>query len=227
VKPELIVMLTNKDQTVKNALSIFQEVKDTPVTHWGFKDIGLNMIDMQKLVNSMKDAGKITYLEIVSLSEVDGLQGAKMACQLGLDILMGTVFYPSILAFLQDKPIKYYPFAGHVYDHPSILGGSIDEIVKNAKFLMAQGVDGLDLLTYRYTGDAAKLLKTVVDSTNIPIVSAGSIASYERIFEVWRTGARGFTIGTAFFEKKFAENGSFRDNIMAVWDWLQATDLKT
>ena len=40
--------------------------------------------------------------------------------------------------------------------------------------------------------------------------------------EVRDTGAWGFTIGTAFFEKKFIPDGSFQDNMMAVWDWLQA-----
>ena len=82
-------------------------------------------------------------------------------------------------------------------------------------------VDGLDLLTYRYTGDAPTLLAEVVKATNVPIVSAGSIDSYNRIAEVRDTGAWGFTIGTAFFEKKFIADGSFSQNMMAVWDWLQ------
>jgi hypothetical protein len=85
----------------------------------------------------------------------------------------------------------------------------------------AKGVDGMDLLTYRYTGDAPKLLQEVVKATAVPMVSAGSIDSYDRIAEVRDTGAWGFTIGTAFFEKKFIPDGSFRDNMMAVWDWLQ------
>ena len=41
----------------------------------------------------------------------------------------------------------------------------------------------------------------VVQATRIPIVSAGSIATFERITEVWDSGAWGFTIGSAFFEK--------------------------
>ncbi|WP_410960644.1 hypothetical protein, partial [Salmonella sp. SAL4357] len=81
------------------------------------------------VVTAMKDAGKVTFLEVVSLSEEDGLRGARLAVDLGFDILMGTVFYPSIGEYLKDKPIHYYPFPGHVHSHPSILDGTIDDIV--------------------------------------------------------------------------------------------------
>ena len=80
---------------------------------------------------------------------------------------------------------------------------------------------GLDLLTYRYTGDASRLLAEVVQATEVPIVSAGSIASYERIQEVWDTGAWGFTIGSAFFDREFVPDGSFEENVFAVCNWLR------
>jgi tetrahydromethanopterin S-methyltransferase subunit H len=221
MKPELIVMLTYNDKTVENALELFNQMKDTPVTHWGFKDVGLPPEKMKKVVDSMNAAGKTTYLEVVSLTEEEGLAGAKLAAECGFDILMGTVFFDSINDYLKDKPVKYYPFPGHVHSHPSILDGSIEEIVQHACDMEAKGVDGMDLLTYRYTGDAPRLLQEVVKATGIPMVSAGSIDSYDRIAEVRDTGAWGFTIGTAFFEKKFIPDGSFQDNMMAVWDWLQ------
>jgi len=220
-KPELIVMLTYQDKTVSNALELFQRARDYPITHWGFKDVGLSPKEMQSLAGTMKDAGKTTYLEVVSLSEAEGLQGARLAVESGFDVLMGTVFYPSILEYLKDKPIKYYPFPGHVHSHPSILDGTIDEIVAHARELEGYGAHGLDLLTYRFAGEAGRLLKQVVEATNIPIVSAGSIASVERIQEVWEAGAWGFTIGSAFFEKQFVPDGSFDQNLLAVCDWLR------
>ena len=220
-KPELIVMLTHHDQTVTDALHLFERTKDYPITHWGFKDVGLSPADMRSVVSVMKDAGKTTFLEVVSLSEEEGLRGARLAVDLGFDILMGTVFFPSISDFLKDKPIRYYPFPGYVHSHPSILDGTIDEIVAHAQQLEAYGVHGLDLLTYRYTGDASFLLNQVVKSTGIPIVSAGSIASFDRITEVWNSGAWGFTVGSAFFERQFVPNGSFEENLLAVHNWLQ------
>jgi hypothetical protein len=222
MKPELIVMLTHNDKTVENAIELFETLKDSPVQHWGFKDVGLERQEMEKLVSNMKAAGKTTNLEVVSLSEDEGLSGAKLALNCGFDILMGTVFFDSIHALLKDSPVKYYPFIGHVYGHPSILEGKIEDIAEETKLLEAKGLDGFDLLTYRYTGNAPELLKAVVKATkNVPVVSAGSIDSFDRIAEVRDTGAWGFTIGSAFFEKKFVPDGSFRDNMMAVWEWIQ------
>jgi len=220
-KPKLIVMLTHDDQTVENALELFEALKDCPVTHWGFKDVGLAPAAMQAVVAAMKSANKNTFLEVVSLSEEEGLRGARLAVELGFDILMGTVYYPSIGEYLKDKPVRYYPFPGHVHSHPSILDGTIDEIVAHAEELEGHGAHGLDLLTYRYDGEAALLLKRVVEATHIPVVSAGSIASFERINEVWNAGAWGFTIGSAFFEKKFVPNGSFEENVWEVCNWLE------
>ena len=224
MKPELIVMLTHHDMTVKNALELFEECKDLPVKHWGFKDVGLPTEKMKALVRRMRQAGKTTYLEVVSLSEEEGLAGARLAVEAGFDILMGTVYFSSIHAYLKNKPLRYYPFPGEVYGHPSILGGTIDGIVEHAQSLQSKGVHGLDLLGYRYIGDARKLLQKVVEGTSIPIVCAGSIAGVERIAEVWDARAWGFTIGSAFFDQKFAAGGSFKENIRVVTDFLGATD---
>ena len=224
MKPEFILMLTYNDSTVKDALQIFRECKDAPVTHWGFKDVGLPPEEMKALVQEMKAAGKTTYLEVVSLSEAEGLRGAKIAVEAGFDILMGTVFFDSILEYLKDKPIKYYPFPGHIFSHPSILDGTLEEIVAHARFLESKGVPGMDLLSYRYIGDAPRLLREVVKATTVPIVSAGSIDSYKRLAEVWQAGAWGFTIGSALFDKKFIPDGTFLDNTVAVCNWLAKTD---
>ena len=223
MKPEFILMLTYNDTTVKDALNIFRECKDAPVKHWGFKDVGLPPEEMKAVVREMKTAGKTTYLEVVSLSEEEGLRGARIAVEAGFDVLMGTVFFDSILEYLKAKPIRYYPFPGHIYGHPSILDGSMDEIVAHARFLESQGVQGMDLLSYRYVGDAPQLLQEVVKATNVPIVSAGSIESYKRLAEVWQTGAWGFTIGSALFDKKFVPDGTFLENTLAVCEWLEKT----
>ena len=224
MKPEFILMLTYNDTTVKDALNIFRECKEAPVKHWGFKDVGLPPDQIKALVSEMKAAGKTTYLEVVSLSEEDGLRGVEIAVDSGFDVLMGTVFFDSILEYLKGKPIKYYPFPGHIYSHPSILDGTIEEIVAHARFLESKGVQGMDLLSYRYVGNAPLLLQEVVKATSVPIVSAGSIESYKRLAEVWHAGAWGFTIGSALFDKKFVPNGSFLENTIAVCNWLDATD---
>lgn len=218
--PALIIMLTHHDRTVPDALELFGQLREAPVQHWGFKDVGLAPAEMGRVVAAMRAAGKTTYLEVVSLSEVEGLRGAQLAVELGFDVLMGTVYYPAIGQYLRDKPVRYYPFPGHVHSHPSILEGTIPEVVAHARQLEAAGAHGLDLLTYRYTGDAFQLLREVVAATQVPIVSAGSIASFERIAEVRAAGAWGFTIGSAFFERRFVPAGSLADNVRAVTSWL-------
>jgi hypothetical protein len=224
VKPELIVMLTHHDKTVHNAYAMFDEMKDTPIRHWGFKDVGLPADDMKKLVRYMKNAGKTTHLEVVSLSESEGLVGARLAVEAGFDYLDGTVYFDSIHNFLKDKPIRYCPFPGHVHSHPSILDGTIEDIVSHARKLESNGASGLDLLAYRFAGDADALLSEVVKAIHIPVIAAGSIGSYDRIAKVWAAKTWAFTIGSAFFDKKFVPDGSFLENMMAVWDWLEKTE---
>ena len=171
-------------------------------------------------MKTMKAEGKVTNLEIVSLSEEEGLAGAKIAVEAGFDILMGTVYYDSIRDYLKGAGVKYYPFCGKVYGHPSILDGTLEEVVAHAKELEAKGVDGIDLLSYRYTGDPVKLLAEVVKAVKIPVVSAGSIDTYDRIMEVVGTGADGMTMGSALFAKKFKADGDFRENLELVCDYM-------
>jgi hypothetical protein len=224
MKPELIVMLTHHDKTVDNALEMFQEMKDTPVRHWGFKDVGLPPDEMKALVKCMKDAGKTVHLEVVSLTEEEGLKGAQLALEAGFDYLLGTVCFDSILDYVRGKPIKYCPFPGHVHSHPSILDGTLEEILTHASDLEARGAAGLDLLAYRYIGDADNLLLKLVTTVKVPVIAAGSIATFERIARVWKAHTWGFTIGSAFFDKKFVPDGSFQDNMMKVWNWLEETE---
>ena len=74
---------------------------------------------MKQLVKNMKDAGKTTLLEVVTYTENECMEAAKLAVECKFDYLMGTLFYYSVFNFLKDKPIKYSPFCGKV-------SGSVD-----------------------------------------------------------------------------------------------------
>lgn len=87
MKTDIIVMLTHHDVTVKNAKEVFDQCKDLPVTHWGFKNVGLPKDQMKELTADMKAAGKITYLEVVTYDEASCLDGAQTAIDCGLIIL--------------------------------------------------------------------------------------------------------------------------------------------
>ena len=218
MKPKLILMFTLNDVTVPDAMEYFDQVKDLDVDYFGFKEIGLAPEKMKELNDSIHKEGFESFLEVVEYDE-DKIAGpAKLAVDLGFDYLMGTIYYPSIWEIVKDGNIKYFPFCGKISERPSILDGTIDEIVEDAKKLETEGADGFDILAYRYKYPEKidKLVKALVEAVNISVVSAGSINSFERLQETIDQGVWGFTIGGAFFEKKFVPGGSFRDNVIAV-----------
>ncbi len=221
MKPKLIAMLTYHDQTVSNALEIFDQHQELPVECWGFKNVGLPVEKMKELVSAMKRAHKSTFLEVVTYTEDSCLSAAKLAIECQFDYLMGTVYYDSVHRLLRKHPLKYFPFCGHVSGSPSILEGSIKEIIQEAQELEKKGVDGFDLLGYRYTPkDPEELIIEFLKKIKIPTVLAGSIHSFERLDKVKKFNPWGFTIGGAFFDQKFVKGGSFKDQISSVLSYL-------
>ena len=216
----LIVMLTNNDVTVENALRLFEKLKDLPVQYWGFKDVGLAPEQMTELVGLMKAAGKTTFLEVVKYTEDEGLKAAELALECSVDYLTGTIFCDSILQFVKDEDMKYYPFFGDIHGHPVVLDGEVDDILRHGQELVDKGVDGLDLVAYRYGNeeDTGYLISRCVAELTVPLILAGSINSWTRLEETKSYGLWAFTIGSAFFDRKFASDGSVSEQIMAVWN---------
>lgn len=219
MKPELIVMLTHNDLTVENAYQIFEECKDTKANYWGFKEQPLPLDEMQRIYRRMKECGKHTVLEVVAYTEAEGLEGAKMAVDCGCDILMGTCCHESIMRYCQQHNISYMPFVGSITGRPSILQGSIESMVAEAKKLKEQGAFGIDLLGYRYEEDAEQLISDMVAKTELPVCVAGSIDSYDRLQFIKKVQPWTFTIGSAFFEHKFGI--SIAEQIDKVCDFIQ------
>lgn len=217
--PNLIVMLTHNDRTVSNAYEIFSQCKDTAAKFWGFKEDGLPFDEMKNLYSFMKDCGKITALEVVAYTEKECIEGAKMAASCGVDMLMGTTFFDSVNEICHEKNLKYLPFVGKVTGRPSILEGTLEEMVAEANEYLSKGVYGIDLLGYRYTGNATALNENFVAKINAPVCLAGSVNSYQRLDEIKKAAPESFTIGGAFFENKF--NGTFAEQINKVCDYIK------
>lgn len=217
--PELIVMLTYNDRTVENAYSIFDQCKNTKAKFWGFKEEGLPLEQMKELYAYMKACGKTTFLEVVAYTEKECMEGAEMAVECGCDILMGTIFFDSVNEYCKEKKLKYMPFVGKITGRPSVLEGTAESMIEEAGKYLEKGVYGFDLLGYRYTGDAAMLIKRFVSQINAPVCLAGSINSYERLDEVKEAASWTFTIGSAFFENKF--DGDFPEQINKVYEYMK------
>ena len=201
--PQLIVMLTYNDMTVENAYEVFESCKDTDAMFFGMKEEPLPPEEMKKLYARMKECGKTTALEVVAYTEEECLRGAELGVQCGCDILMGTIFSDKVNDYCKAHDLKYMPFVGKVYDRPSVLDGDIDEIIEEAKGYIAKGAYGIDLLGYRYVGDAAELNRRLVKGLDAPVCIAGSVNSYERLDELKDAAPWAFTIGSAFFDKDF------------------------
>lgn len=219
-KPILVVMLTYNDMTVENAYEIFDQCKDSKAEYWGFKEEPLPLDEMKKLYAYMKECGKKTSLEVVAYTEKECIEGAKMAVECGCDMLMGTIYYDSVNKICKENGLEYMPFVGEVTERPSVLGGTIDGMIAEAKSYLEKGVSGIDLLGYRFTGDAVELNKRFVQEIDAPVCIAGSINSYQRLDEILDADPWSFTIGSAFFENKF--EGTFKEQINKVCDYINS-----
>jgi predicted metal-binding protein len=225
MKSKLVVMLTQNDITLKNALSLFEKCQDLPVKYWGFKNIGLPENDMSELIATIKKANKKAVLEVVTYTEESCMEMAKFACDYGFDYLIGTLYYPKVWEYLKFKQIIYHPFVGNVYENPSILTGSPQSMVSQADYFYEKGIQGVNLLAYRYCGGNPEYLaKQIVKQIKTKTLLAGSIDSVERIKIVNNINPWGFTIGSALVTEKFVKGGGYRANLEKVIEIMDSLE---
>jgi len=212
-------MLTNKDVTVENCLDVYEEIRGGNLEWVGFKDKNADEGTLRVLVHEIHEDGRKAVLEVVSETTEEELRSLAMAQSLGVDMVMGGTHVNQVLPLLAGGGISYFPFPGHVVSHPSVLTGTLEQIVDSAHGLSRlDGVHGLDLLAYRWNGGSFReLIAKVVAVSARPVVVAGSIADVSQIAAVSSAGAWAFTVGSALFERRFAPGESLRAQIDAVW----------
>lgn len=204
--PQLIVMLTYNDRTVDNAYEVFDRCRGSKAQFWGFKEEPLPLPEMKRLYSHMKACGKTTFLEVVAYTEPECLAGAQMAVECGCDVLMGTIFSDAVNDFCRTHGLKYMPFVGEISERPSVLRGSLEGMIAEAREYLAKGAYGIDLLGYRYEGDAAALNKAFTAAIDAPVCLAGSVNSFQRLDEIKDAAPWAFTIGSAFFDQCFGDD---------------------
>jgi mannose-6-phosphate isomerase-like protein (cupin superfamily) len=204
-----IFMLTRNDRTVSDAMEQLRTALALGVRHIGFKDIGLPLDKLKALNTAIKAGGAASYLEVVSLDRDSEIASAKAAVEIGIDILLGGTRVDDVLPIIVGTTIQYCPFPGTISGHPSVLEGSIDDIVASAEALAARdGVHGLDLLAYRSHENVPALIEAVCSAVSKPVYVAGSIDTPGRIAALKEAGAAGFTIGTAALDGKYPAEGT-------------------
>jgi hypothetical protein len=231
---EFIFMLTQHDQTVPDAMRVYDEIRDTGLRYVGFKDVGLPPARLRELATAMRADGRKVFLEVVSEREEDELRSVEAALEIGVDWLMGGTHPDEALERLDrlgppgtpGRP-RYCPFPGRVVDHPSVLLGTIDEIAQSARSLTSRaGVHGLDLLAYRWDGDVPTLVRHVVDASSGPVIAAGSVDSAERINALAAAGAWAFTIGGAIFDARLPAGPSVREQVQCALNLTRAASAR-
>ncbi|MEG1525729.1 MAG: hypothetical protein RR475_12050 [Clostridia bacterium] len=217
-RPELIVMLTYHDVTVKNAKEIFLETQHSTADCWGFKIEGTTKESMFDLAQCIKNAGKKVFLEVLAIDEENCLTAAKYAAECGVDHLLGTMYFESVKNLTKKNGMRYSPF---VSTDREILRGKMGNILKEASELEKEDLFGINLGGFRYVdGDPVQLMRSLSQILNKPMIVAGSIDSYKKIdFMKELPNVWGFTIGGAFFEKKFGI--TFLDQINIVNEYIK------
>ncbi|KAA5604087.1 cupin domain-containing protein [Roseospira marina] len=199
-----IFMLTRNDRTVDDPWPLLHTALSLGVRHIGFKDIGLSLDQVTALNRTIKDGGATSYLEVVSLDRDSEIASATAAVEIGVDVLLGGTRVEAVTPILAGTAIQYCPFPGRIAGHPSVLEGTLEEIVASAKALTArETVHGLDLLAYRSHEDVPALIQAVCAAVTKPVYVAGSIDTPERIAALKAAGAAGFTIGTAALDGRY------------------------
>jgi len=218
---EFIFMLTRNDATVPDAMAVYEGLRDSDLRYVGFKDIGMPPARLRELATAMRADGREVFLEVVSERAEDEKRSVEAALEIGVDWLLGGTHPDTALAILDEvgppgtagRP-RYCPFPGRIVGHPSVLEGTIEEIATSARDLTARpGIDGLDLLAYRWAGDVPALVRAVVDAASGPVIAAGSVDSFERIRALTAAGAWAFTIGGAIFDGKLPAGPSIREQV--------------
>ncbi|ONG53247.1 4-hydroxythreonine-4-phosphate dehydrogenase [Pseudoroseomonas deserti] len=205
---DFIFMLTRQDRTIAEAAGPCATALACGVRHIGFKDIGLPFAALRDLAAQIRAGGATSYLEVVSRDPESERRSIEAARALGVDVVLGGTGVAAAAALLAGSGLRYMPFPGRVEGHPSRLEGSLDDIVASAVQRAAHpGVDGLDLLAWRATGDVPALIAAVCRATAKPVIVAGSIDSPAQIAALRAAGAAGFTIGTAALEGRFPAEG--------------------
>ena len=194
---EFIFMLTRNDETLADARQVYASVAASGVRHFGCKDVGLPRKELEALLSDIESNGHTSYLEVVSESDEATLASARAAAEIQPDYLIGGTLIEPVQEIIAGTGIKFFPYVGRVVGHPCLLRGSIQEIADDARRAEALGLDGVNLLAYRYDGDVEALVDAVVSNTSLPVIAAGSVDSVERIRALARNGVWAFTIGTA------------------------------
>ena len=78
-------------------------MRDVPLGHIGFKDVGVDPDTLKRLRDRIKEDGRTSYMEVVSTSRDSCLRSAEVGARLGIDCLLGGTEVADILGCCADR----------------------------------------------------------------------------------------------------------------------------
>src|SRR6266567_1576504 len=154
-------MLTRDDRTIAGAREVYASIAQTGIQHVGCKDLGLERDELAALMDDIRANGHTSYLEVVSETEEATLESARVAAEIRPDHLIGGTLIEPVQEIIAGSGVRFWPYVGTIVGHPCLLRGTIDEIAADAQRAQELGVDGINLLAYRYDGDVNALVDAV------------------------------------------------------------------
>src|SRR5919112_3837281 len=130
---EFIFMLTRDDVTLSNAREVYGSIAETGVRHVGCKDVGLPTEELKALMDDIRAHGHETWIEVVSETEEDTLNSARVAAEIRPDHLIGGTLIEPVQEILAGTGVKFWPYVGQIVGHPCLLRGSIEEVAEDAR----------------------------------------------------------------------------------------------
>lgn len=217
---DFVFMLTRADRTISDGLAVLDDVRSLGLRDIGFKDVGIEPPALALLHRGIKELGATSYLEMVSTSADACLQSARVARELGIDCLLGGTQCEAVMSILAGSSVRYFPFPGRPFGHPTQLQGSAEDIARDCQRFASLGAAGVDLLAYRATdAKPIELVRAARDACHGTLLVAGGVGTRDQIRALSAAGVDTFTVGSAVFDGSFAPHvGSLRSQLKAVLD---------
>lgn len=202
-----VLMLTERDVTIPDAIEVYTGLTVGALRHIAFKDVGADRGMLKDLTDATHADGRSALLEVADMSERGQESGLQLALDLGVDQVVAAWRADFADALGSDGSPEYWPFLGSLAGSPLRLSSTPGDIAAAAEELSrTAGVSGVVLMPYRQkTYEASLLMKAASKAASVPILVAGGVSEGSQIECIARSGAWGFTMGGAVL------NGRHRD----------------
>lgn len=206
--PQLVVMLTHNDNTVRDPALVLSSIDSPELTHVGLKETGISPSEFVDSLQYLKNIGKCVYVELMTENNDEMMFYARIAIEQKADALLGTRRSERLDQLIRDSGITYFPVFDDQFAYEATLRND-NQTAKNAltELCSEPHVTGALINPFRIPCCAESLIRATVSHGKSAFVT-GSINSAERLQLVAKSGAQALAVGTAIFDRAFCGGDS-------------------